>query len=480
MKLLIFPFLLACSLLIGQQEANLLGTWNDPELEGSFAYDNTYNEIWGLAMNGHEYAIIGSTAGTHFIDVTDPTQPFEAHFVAGAQQGGVVVHRDYHDFQGYLYAVCDEGASSLQIIDIRGLPDAVEVVYDSPTKIQTAHNIFIDTATAKLYVFAMDGGPQGYSAMRIYDISDPLNLVYRGEFNNFGGLQVGHVHDGYVRDDIAFLNCGGSGFAIMNFADPAAPEAIATLTDYPFRGYNHSGWLSDDARYYYMADENHGYDLKILDLSDPCELQVVGTFDAEVANVTSIPHNQLVACNYLYVSYYYDGLRVYDISDPLNPELTLYFDTYSAANGSNYKGAWGVYPFLPSGNILISDMQSGLFVFEGPGDACDPIANLNPVDISCLEVNALTATDPISGIQVFPQPTTGFIQLSLALSKSQEKVNAQLTDINGRIVQRFDKVSVQEGQQTLSLELNPGITPGVYYLQLQSDQWQVIEKVLIQ
>ncbi|HMQ49563.1 MAG TPA: choice-of-anchor B family protein [Saprospiraceae bacterium] len=480
MKLLFLPFLLACGLLFGQQEANLLGTWNDPELEGSFAYDNTYNEIWGLAINGHEYAIIGSTAGTHFIDVTDPTQPFEAHFVAGAQQGGVVVHRDYHDYNGYLYAVCDEGASSLQIIDFRGLPDAIEVVYDSATKIQTAHNIFIDTATAKLYVFAMDGGPQGYSAMRIYDISDPLNLVYRGEFNNFGGLQVGHVHDGYVRDDIAFLNSGGSGFAIMNFADPSTPEAIATLTDYPFRGYNHSGWLSDDARYYYMADENHGYDLKILDVSDPCELQVVGTFDAEVANVTSIPHNQLVACNYLYVSYYYDGLRVYDISDPVNPELTLYYDTYSAANGSNYKGAWGVFPFLPSGNILISDMQSGLFVFEGPSDGCDPIANLRPVDISCLEVNAIKDHTQDSGIQIFPQPASELIQVSLTLPKSQEKVNAQLLDINGRSVQRFENVSLQEGQQTLTFDLGTGISAGVYYLQLQSEQWQVVEKVLIQ
>ncbi|NRA51532.1 MAG: hypothetical protein HRU12_20600, partial [Phaeodactylibacter sp.] len=93
-KLLFFCMLLSAAGLMAQEEANLLGTWKDPNLVGSSFYDNIYNEIWGLAVNGHEYAVIGSTAGTHFIDVTDPAQPFEAHFVAGAAQGPVVIHRD--------------------------------------------------------------------------------------------------------------------------------------------------------------------------------------------------------------------------------------------------------------------------------------------------------------------------------------------------------------------------------------------------
>ena len=77
-KLLSLALLLGISSLSAQEEANLLGTWSDPNLVGSAFYNNIYNEIWGLAVNGHEYAVLGSTAGTHFIDVTDPTQPFEA------------------------------------------------------------------------------------------------------------------------------------------------------------------------------------------------------------------------------------------------------------------------------------------------------------------------------------------------------------------------------------------------------------------
>ena len=69
------------------QEANLLGTWNDEALIGSFAYDNAYNEIWGIAAGGKEYAILGSTAGTHFIDVTSPAEPTEAFFIPGASSG---------------------------------------------------------------------------------------------------------------------------------------------------------------------------------------------------------------------------------------------------------------------------------------------------------------------------------------------------------------------------------------------------------
>ena len=71
---------------------------------GSSAYNNTYNECWGFEINGSEIAVIGSTAGTHFFDVTNPTNSSEVAFVAGAYTGTGVIHRDYHDFQGYLYA----------------------------------------------------------------------------------------------------------------------------------------------------------------------------------------------------------------------------------------------------------------------------------------------------------------------------------------------------------------------------------------
>jgi len=135
-----------------QQTATLLYHWQDSTLVASTAHNNIYNECWGFEINSHEIAVIGSTAGTHFFDVTNPATSTEVAFVAGAYTGSGVVHRDYHDFEGYLYAVCNEGnTSTLQIIDISNLPNSVSTVYDSNALLTTSHNIYIDTTSAKMY-----------------------------------------------------------------------------------------------------------------------------------------------------------------------------------------------------------------------------------------------------------------------------------------------------------------------------------------
>ena len=157
--------------------------------------------------------------------------------------------RDYHDYQGYLYVVCDEGwsTSTLQIIDISNLPNSINVVYDSDSLFNTSHNIFIDTATAKLYVCASN------SAMDIYSLNNPTNPTLLFSYND-----VGHVHDAYVRNDTAYLNCGNDGLRIMDFSMlgtplPVQPTLLASLTAYPDAGYNHSGWLNDDGTVYAMS-----------------------------------------------------------------------------------------------------------------------------------------------------------------------------------------------------------------------------------
>jgi len=341
-----------------QQTATLLYHWQDTTLVGSWAYDNAYNECWGLVVNGREIAIIGSTAGTHFFDVTNPNTATEVAFVAGAYTGGGVIHRDYHDFNGYLYVVCDEGSSStLQIIDISNLPNSVNTVYDSNALFTKAHNIFIDTATAKLYACASN------TAMDIYSLDDPANPILLYSYTN-----VGHVHDAYVRNDTAYLNCGNDGFRIVDFhyldlLPGTAWVELASLTSYPDAGYNHSGWLSDDGTIYAMQDENHGYDVKILDVSDLNNISVLTTFNSGVDS-QSMAHNGIIKGDNLYISYYHDGLRVFDISDPYNPTQTWEYDTYAPNSHASYKGAWGVYPNLPSGNIIVSDMQTGLYIFQ--------------------------------------------------------------------------------------------------------------------
>ncbi len=360
-KIILLCILTNLNLLLIAQQAQLLYNWQDSTLVGSWAYNNTYNEIWGLEINDSEIAIIGSTAGTHFFDVTDPLNTINVGFVAGAYTGGGVIHRDYHDYKGYLYAVCDEGnTSTLQIIDISNLPNSINVVYDSNILFKQAHNIFIDTATAKLYSCASTN-----YAMDIYSLQDPVNptLIYSYD-------EVGHVHDAYVRNDTAYLNCGYDGLRIVDFhyldsssGSSTTPVELASLTTYPDAGYNHSGWLNEDGTIYAMQDENHGYDIKILNVSDLNNISVESSFNSAIDD-SSMAHNGIIKGDYLYISYYHDGLRVYDISDPKNPNQICEYDTYLTNNHNSYKGAWGVYPNLKSGNILVSDMQTGLYVLD--------------------------------------------------------------------------------------------------------------------
>jgi len=361
------PFLLIALLLMmakafGQDSSNarVLFHWSDTSLPASSAFNNTYNETWGYAANGREYAIIGSTEGTHIFDITVPDSAYLADFVAGAYQGSGVVHRDYHDYNGYLYMVCDEGAgtSTLQIADLSYLPDSVHVAYDSDALFTTSHNIFIDTATAKLYAcFVRHSGSGPLQGLEVFSLANPTNPQLLKSTDNYG-----YVHDAYVRNDTAFLNSGYDGLYVVDFTNTASPQAIGSLYNYPYKGYNHSGWLSEDGSIYAFADENHGFAIKVCDATDLADITPVSYIKAS-NDTLSIPHNLIIKGNLLFVSYYYDGLQIFDISDPANPVKMAWYDTYPGPHNGSHEGAWGVFPNLSNNKVLISDMQSGLFVF---------------------------------------------------------------------------------------------------------------------
>ena len=320
---------------------NLLYHWSDSTLPIN-GLGGSYTDVYGVVINGGEYAVIGSTMGTHIIDVTDPTQCYEAAFVAGAQQFSVT-HRDYFSMDNYLYGVCDQGTSTLQIIDLTNLPNSVSLVYNSDSLISTSHNMFIDTLNRKLYSTNGD----------VLDISNPTHPTF---LFNMGFS----CHDLYVENDTGYFNCGGNGLQIYEMTTNS-PQYVGSLTSYPDQGGNHSGWKKDNI--YTLADENHGYSLKVIDVSDLNNIQVIALFNSDV-DPSSIPHNLIIRDNFVYVSYYHDGLQIFDISNPNNPIKAGYYDTYLPDNHNGFAGNWGVDPLLPSGIILASDVQSGLFVLE--------------------------------------------------------------------------------------------------------------------
>lgn len=374
--------------LLGQEQANKLGNWHDDSLVPTTAYNNRYNEVWGIAMNGKEYGIIGSTEAIHIIDISEPATPQELFRIPGASAGSHLIHRDFKTYKGYLYCVADEGSTStLQIVDLNNLPASAPQVYSSNEFITRAHNIFIDTSQSRLY--AVGGG----FSVKVLDISIPTQPALLATYPN-ANLNLPGAHDAYVKDNIGFINGGWDGTLwVIDFTNATNPQVLGTLNDYPEQGYNHSGWISDDGQYYFMCDETHGAGVKVVDISDFNDMEVVAIMQPDIWS-DEIPHN----CNYrdglLYLSYYYDGLQVFEVSDPLSPTRVAYYDTAPLPNAPSYAGAWGIYSLLPSGNILISDMQEGFFVFEALGEILD--LSLHPSQTqfeSCVgETIALTLT----------------------------------------------------------------------------------------
>ena len=87
-----------------QNDLEVLFQWSDESISDQNWVGCAYNEIWGVAKNGHEFAIIGSTQGTHIFDVTNPEDGYLAAYIQGADSSPAIVHRDFHDYNGYLYA----------------------------------------------------------------------------------------------------------------------------------------------------------------------------------------------------------------------------------------------------------------------------------------------------------------------------------------------------------------------------------------
>jgi len=421
----------------------LIHHWDEGGTIASADWGNVYNEIWGYAEDGREYAIIGTTEGTHFLDITDPTDPVEVDFVAGAQQGPIVVHRDYHNLDNYLYMVCQEGQSSLQIADLSYLPDSVHVVYDSNEIFRGTHNIFIDTTQAVMYaVFNYVNGINNIVRWQRIDISDPENPSLIDQTTSGP-----YIHDLYVDDGIAFMNRSYTDMAVYDFnQDP--PAILGNIDGYIGQGYNHSGYPTPDLNTYVMGDETHGSPIKILDVSDLSDIEVLSTVSSGINNL-SIAHNQIVHENILYSAYYYDGIYAWSIEDPSEPVLLGFYDTSELMHQQSYEGAWGVYPFLPSGNILVSDMQTGLWIFQ-----LDPVLGTEDSDLD--------------SVSLWPNPASDYINIQAN------------TEVRSFVITSMSGKNVMEGLTKSQSQIDiRELKQGIYVLRLESDRGILNKKFIV-
>ncbi len=374
----------------GVSNMTLVGHWDGSTsscLQGGIL---CYNEVWGYydKVTGDEYAIIGSPTQVHIVDITTPSSPSLVVSFSGTYSS---IWRDMKTYGDYLYYVHDNGGGSqegMTIIDLSPLPTGTPTLIGSvPTSdFGRAHNIFIDEPNARLYV-AGSNNSTGANGLVIYDLSNPTNPTKIKEI----GLTGGYVHDLFVRDNIAYCNHGNNGMYAYDFTNISA-SFFPPLGNINEGGYNHSSWMTDDDNYVVFATEDVGVPLYIVDVSDLSNNGIVAISSSGFSQdldpgipSTNTAHNPLIRGNYCFVSYYEDGVQVWDITTPNSPVLVAYYDMVpnSSYNGTA-RGAWGVYPFLPSGNILVSDDLSGLYILR----TTFPL----PVELSYFEAKANAST----------------------------------------------------------------------------------------
>ncbi len=326
------------------------------------------NDCWGYTSpSGREYAIIGLSDGTGFVEVTNPGNAQ----IIGVIDGPNSTWRDVKVYDEYAYAV-SEGGSGIQVIDLRQIDQGSVTLANTVTTggTQATHNVALNEDSGFLY---RTGG--GSNGLRIYDLSNPATPVFVASWSDryVHDAQIVTYTDGpYAGREIAFC-CAGfnggwemTGLTILDVTDKSNLIELAHL-EYSTGSYSHQGWLSPDKQYFYLGDEldedSFGFPTRtrvidVSDLNNPVEVNWYTNGNS------AVDHNLYTKDNLIFAANYTSGLRVFDATNPVEPVEVAYFDTHPNNDATSFNGLWSNYPYFQSGIIIGSDRERGLFVVE--------------------------------------------------------------------------------------------------------------------
>lgn len=359
-------------------------------------------DIWGFVdlNTDREYAIMGYSNGTAVYDVTDPANPREVGFVDGQTTSwrDIKVYQFWNAgdnrWNAYAYVVADNTAGGLFVLDLTRLPHSITGAgYQSD--IAAAHNVYISKTdfttglalTDDTPVLVVAGSNISDGRFRSYSLDNPVAPSFIAApatpVNQPAGNRL-YIHDAAsmtvtdARKDTQCSNATTSDYCdvlfdfnestldIWDITDPGDPVRLSQ-TSYANAGYTHSGWWSEDQQYVFLQDELDERDLglattlRVFSITDLRNPTLAGTWTGPT---NAIDHNGFARGNRYYMSNYARGLTILDISDPANPATVGRFDTFPSGDATGFPGAWGTYPFLPSGNVLISDIDSGFYIVD--------------------------------------------------------------------------------------------------------------------
>ena len=387
------------------------------------------NDCWGyVSPSGREYAIMGLSSGTSFVEITDPGSPEVIAWIDGPNS----TWRDIKTYGTHAYAV-SEGGGGIQVMDLASIDDGTVTLVNSVTtggNGQT-HNVVLNEESGFIYRV---GGGSNYG-LRIYDLNqDPVDPPYVGELFDFyvhDAQVVSYTEGPYAGLEVAFccagLNSGSTetGLYIVNVTDKANPVLMRKL-EYPNGAYSHQGWLTPDRQYFLLGDELNASStefstLHVINVANPYQPAYV--LDWKNAS-TAITHNLYTTDTFGFIANYTSGIRVFDLRDPLSMREVGYFDTFPGGDGPSFDGLWSCYPYFPSGTVIGSDIQRGLFVWtpeladiqfrlpEGTPRTISSFGGVIEVELDLLATtldadSVLLQFDDGSGIQEVPATQTG-------------------------------------------------------------------------
>ena len=323
------------------------------QLLSHMSFNQESSDITGFYQDEREFAVMGLQNAAVFIDITDPSNPFEISRINGSNS----IWRDIKYWNRHVY-IGTEADDGIKIVSVDN-PDNPTLV-NTITDIDNSHNIHVDS-DGFLYIIGADEHD-----IWIYDLDDPENpfLVGTWDYLDDATSENGYCHDIEVYNDKLYCAAIYVGyFHIIDISDKSNPTTLASH----FSGIDgistHDVAVTEDERYLFTGDENLGGHIKVWDIQDYNNINLVDEYITINGDEHSA-HNLYVrpGSNQLIISYYADGTRILDISDPTNLEEIAYYDM-SEIEGL-YVSNWGVYAYLPSGLIISSDIEQGLYVFE--------------------------------------------------------------------------------------------------------------------
>ncbi|RLD28277.1 MAG: hypothetical protein DRI70_03700, partial [Bacteroidetes bacterium] len=417
-KFILFVFLLNSLLITAQTPCSggLAGSYpcNGVDLQSYFSLAQlgatTGNDSWGWTdpIDQKEYALVGLNNSTFFIDITDPVNPRRLGRLMSS--GSSNWWRDIKTYQNHAFIVSEATGHGMQVFDLtrlRGLstdPNRTFTEDAHYSGFSKAHNIIINEDTGIAYVI----GPNIYSGgPHFIDISTPTSPTSLGGYSG-----KGYTHDAYVvtydgpdpdyQGQEIFIGSNENEVVILDVTNKGSVQVISTIT-YPNFHYTHQGWFTEDKNYFIVGDEEDevmdGVNTKTI-VFDLIDLDNPSIHFNYFGSISAIDHNGYVRGNRFYMANYRGGMRILKIDDIANQNMTevSYFDTWPSSNSAAFNGAWNVYPYFESGNLLISNYDTGFFVVKDPNyDNVDPTVVCQDITAT---LNSVTGSVTIVALDV--------------------------------------------------------------------------------